>query len=364
MRRKSVLAVALAAFLLLAAVPAPVAAETRTGGSVVVGQNETVSEDLTAVGGTVVIRGTVEGDLTAFAGNVLVADTATVRGNVETAAGNVRIEGNVTGDVEAGTGNIVVGESGTVGGSLSASAGYAQLDGTVRGDVRVAGERFRIGPSAVVNGDVVYDVETFDRAPGARITGAVREDQSLFDDGGPAPGPTPPTPDGTGVLFGLATNLLLGAALLVVLPRFSADVAARATDDPLRSAGVGLLAFVAVPILLVLLAITIVGIPLSLAGAIAYALTLWVAAVYGMYAVGVWGLSLADGESKWVALVLGVAAVSLVGLIPILGAFVQFLVLLLGFGALTRAARRRYRGRRAPRREAGAETRDGSDTTL
>ena len=72
----------IAAIILVGIVPGVAAAEQRTGGSVTVGENETVSEDLTAVGGSVSIRGTVEGDVQTIAGSVVIEDGAEVTGDV------------------------------------------------------------------------------------------------------------------------------------------------------------------------------------------------------------------------------------------------------------------------------------------
>lgn len=344
-------AVLFAVVLLVAVVPAPVAAdETRTGGTVVVERGETVTGDLTAFGGTVVVRGTVTGDLTAFAGNLLVADSGAVGGDVEAATGNVRVNGNVSGNVEVATGNFVLGTGATVGGSVSVSSGYAQIEGRVGGDVRVATEQLAVGPTAVVAGDIVHDVNRIDVADGARIGGQVRAEDELFGDDGPGPSPgpvpVPPVPPGTGAAFGLLTNLLLGAALLFVFSDFSDEVVVQATDAPGVTAGVGLLVLVGVPVVLVLLALTIVGIPLTIAGAMLYALALWVSVVYGGYVVGWWLVVAADADSRWLALVVGLLAVTVLGLIPILGGLFEFAVLLLGLGALARTLRRRYRGRR------------------
>lgn len=331
--------------LVLATVPAPVAAdETRSGGTVIVEEDETVRDDLTVFGGTLIVRGTVDGDLTAFTGNVFV--DGRVNGNVDAFSGNVRVNGTVTGNVSAFGGNVALAESGRIGGQLEAAGGNVVLDGEVGGDARLGAGTISVGPNAVVGGDLAYDGD-LTRAEGSRVEGqVVQRDDLGIGVGGPA------ISNWVGMVYGLLVNLLLGAVLLAVLPRFSREVARRATDVPLRSAGAGLLLFVAIPLLLVLLLVTIVGIPLSLSGAVVYALLLWVATVYGMYAVGVWALSLADADNRWLALVVGVVAVSLVGLIPVVGSLVQFAVLLLGFGALALAIRARYRGRRAAGRGA------------
>lgn len=338
------LALLLAALLVLALVPAPVAAdETRTGGTVVVEADETVDDDLTVFAGSVIVRGTVEGDVTAFAGNVFV--DGEVNGNLHAFAGNVRINGTVTGDANAAGGNVFLAESGRVGGQLEAAGGNAVIEGEVGEDARIGAGSITVGPTASVGGDLVYD-GNLDLADGASVSGQVRQSEDL--DVGIT---DPMIPGWLGWAYGLLVNLLLGAVLLIVFPRFSDDLAVRAVDDPLRSGGVGLLLFVGIPILLVLFAITLIGIPLALFGALVYALALWLGVVYGSFSVGAWLVSLADVGSRWLALVVGVLAVSLVARIPAVGDIVRFAVLLFGLGALALAVLRRYRGRRSPRRE-------------
>ncbi|UPW01564.1 polymer-forming cytoskeletal protein [Halorussus gelatinilyticus] len=337
---KTRLAVVLAALVVLAAVPAPVAAdETRSGGTVVVEAGETVNEDLTAFGGTVVVRGTVNGDVTAFGGNVFV--DGRVNGDLEAFAGNVRVNGTVTGNVTAAGGNFLLAQGGEIGGELETAAGNVVVEGEIGRDARVGAGTIRLGPSAVVGGDFVYDGD-LDRASGARIDGRVREEPNVnlgVGVGGPL------FPDWLGAVYGFLVNFVLGAVALLVFPRFSAGVASRAIADPLRSAGVGLLLFVGVPILLVLLFVSLVGIPLGLFGVLLYAVALWLGYVYGAFALGGWLAGVADNDSKWVALAVGLVAVSLVGFVPILGGLVQFVVLLLGLGALALGGRRRYGGR-------------------
>jgi len=334
-------ALAVAVLVTLAVVPAPVAAdETRSGGTVVVGPDETVDDDLTAFAGTVVVRGTVDGDLTAFAGNVFVDGNVT--GDLEAFAGNVRINGTVDGDASAVGGNVFLAQSGRVGGQLDAAAGNVVLEGAVGSDARLGGATVTVRPSAAVGGDLVYSGQ-LDLADGATVDGQVRQSDDL-DVG--ITGPI--VPGWVGWAYGLLVNLLLGAVLLLVFPRFSGAVAARAVERPLRSAGVGLALFVGVPILLVLVAITLVGIPLSVFGALVYGLAIWLGLVYGSFSVGTWLVGLADADSRWLALIAGVLVVSLADFAPVVGGLLQFLVVLLGLGALALAIWKRYQNRNRP----------------
>lgn len=331
------IALLLATVLVLAAVPGTVAAqEVRTDDTIIIGANETV-DGLTAASGTVIVRGTVAGDLTAFTGNVLVPGA--VEGDVEAFSGNVRINGTVSGDVNAFGGNLLLGRGGEIGGDLRAAAGTVVIDGAIRGDATIGAGSIVLGSSAVLGGDLRYDAD-LDVAPGARVAGTIErsDDLGVFgvsDLGGWAFG-----------AYGFLVNLLFGAVLVFVFPSFSLNVADRAGSDPVRSAGVGLLLLVAIPVLLVALAITIVGIPLSLIGAVLFGLLLWIAAIYGAFALGTWLLSTVGTANKWLALAVGLLAVAVLRWLPIVGGLVQFVVLLIGLGALAAALRSWYRGRR------------------
>lgn len=321
-RHGSVLLIVL--LLVLASVPGTVAADrTEAGGTVVVEADETVRGDLTATGGTVVIRGTVTGDVRAFAGSIV-------------------IEGTVRGNVEGAAGSIAVGQSGVVGGDLEAGAGSIRIDGTVRGDLKAGAETITLGPTAVVEGDVRYDGK-LQRANGATVGGTVTRDDSI---GGVSF--VPSIPSWTFDVYGFVVNLAFAAALLLVFPRFTDEMGERTTGSPGRTAAAGLLALVGIPILLVIIAITIIGIPITIMGAFAYALLVWVAYVLGRYVVGVWILSYTDFEGRWVALLVGFVAIGVLAFVPLVGWVFDLAALLLGLGALVLGFRQSYRGRREP----------------
>lgn len=113
------------------AVPA-FGADRATADFVVVGVDEVIEEDLYAVGNSVDVRGTIDGDLIAFSGT------------------EVRIGGLVTGDVIAVTGRVVI--DGTVEGSVRATAGSVSVVGIVERDVVV------VAGSTEVTGSVRGDL--------------------------------------------------------------------------------------------------------------------------------------------------------------------------------------------------------------
>ncbi len=317
------------------------AQEVRTGDRIVVEEGETIG-DLTTAAGTIVVQGTVDGDLTAFGGDVLIEGEVT--GDVEAFAGNVRITGDVDGEASTAAGNVVVGEGATVG-SLSAAGGTVAIEGTVAGDAEAAAGSVTLGPAAVVEGDLTYDGE-LNRHPDARVAGTVSQEATAT----PAPVvEVPAIPWWVGQGYWLVVNLVFGAVLLAVFPRFSEEIAATVREEAPKSGGVGLLALVGIPIVLVLIALTLIGVPLSIVGAFVFALLLWIGSIYGGFAVGRWLLSLAEYDNRWVALVVGLVVVALLGLVPILGEIVGFVVLVLGLGALVLSLRAWYSGRTARR---------------
>lgn len=313
--------------------------ETRTGGVVTVAQGETVDGSLQAAAGTVLVAGTVDGNLEAVGGTVLISGTVT--GNVQAVAGSVTIEGTVEGDVDAFGGSVVVRDGGRIGGSLEAAAGSVRLDGDVAGNARLGAEAVVLGPTAVVGGTVEYDADRYTTEPGATVRGpTIRNDDLTFTVGSPfgvgSPDFLRPTVSPLAAVgYPFLANLLLGVCLLVLVPRFSANVVTVGEDEPLTSGGVGLVTVVAVPLLLALLLFTIVGIPLSFVGFAGYLFALWVGQVYGGYLLGTVALDAAGVRSHWVALGLGLAVLALLSLLPLgVGGVLQAIATLVGLGAL------------------------------
>jgi cytoskeletal protein CcmA (bactofilin family) len=309
----------LALLVVLAGVPGVVAAETRTGGSVVVGESEVIDDGLQVFAGTVVVEGTVDGGIDAFAGTVVV-------------------EGTVNGDVNAFGGTVEIAEGAVVTGDVNAAAGDATIAGQVTGDATVGAGSILLADTARVGGDLTYDGELV-RQEGAAVAGTVSQDGSLsvapVDFG---------AFDALVSFYGLLASLLLGAIVLLAFPETADRIAGTALTEPLRSGGVGLVTLLVVPVALALVAITIIGIPITIVGALLFAVVAWIATVYGRLAVGNWLLSFADVSNRWAGLVVGFVVIGIVGFVPFVGGFVDLLVFLLGLGALALVLTRRYRG--------------------
>jgi cytoskeletal protein CcmA (bactofilin family) len=327
--------------------------KVRSGREVTIPAGQTVQGDLVASGGTVRIDGRVDGDLVASGGQVIVAGTVTgdllaaagtttisgeVEGDARVASGQTRIDGRVGEDVLLGTGQASIDSGAQVGGDLIFAAGRMQMDGAVAGSVLGSAGNYTQGGS--VGGSERVNV------------GEPEQEQE------------PTLADRTvGALRRYVSILVVGVLLLWLLPRVLRGAADLARGRPLVGLGVGVLGFlgVIVALVLVVLATVLVAVVLgllglgSLAGVAVFGGILVAAVIVFLFVLAVAfaaqatvGLALGrlllrtDGASflGWLgALALGVLVVVLVAAIPVVGGWLEALLVLLGLGALLLAAR-------------------------
>jgi hypothetical protein len=320
---RNVLAVLVVLSVLALALPAPAYAAPPADDRVIFGG------DFTLKSGEV-----LDGDLVMFGGNATLEAGSRVEGDVVLMGGNMEVGGVVTGSVALVGGNVsllstahVQGDAVAIGGNLTRAAG-ARVDGQVLQGDQVAGPFEFTMP---------FDFEM----PSWRGWG-------LFDSFRLGFSPV------LGLIwFGFRSLLLAAVAVLVVMfwPLSTERAGRAAVAQPIVGGGLGLLTIVVAPVLLVLLAITILLIPVSFIGL----LLLLVAVLFGWIAMGLEvGKRLAE-SFRWelqppAAAGLGTLALSLVvggiGLFPCVGWLAPFVVISIGLGAvmLTRFGSREYLG--------------------
>jgi cytoskeletal protein CcmA (bactofilin family) len=327
--------------------------KVRSGREVTIPAGETVQGDLIASGGTVRVDGRVDGDLVASGGQVVVA-------------------GAVTGDVLAAAGSTTI--SGEVGGDLRAATGQARIEGRVGEDVALGAGQATVASGAQIGGDLIFGAGRM-QMDGA-VAGSVLGSTGNYSQGGsvggservniqePEPAQEPSLADRVvDALRRYVSIVAIGALLLWLAPRVLRGAADAARGRTLLSLGIGLLGFLAVIVGLVLLVLVtvLVAIVLALAGlgsltgmtvfggllVAAVLVFLFVLAVV-FAAPATVGLALGRlllrGEdrsylSRLGALALGVLVVVLVAAIPLLGGFLEALVVLVGLGGLLLMAR-------------------------
>jgi len=276
-----------------------------------------IEGSIRAVGGTVRLGADVGRNVTAAGGNVTLEQEGHVVGNAYVAGGTVRLAGLVDGDVYVGARQVI-------------------LDGEVGGDVRVEAERLSVGPDARIAGGLRYRTagESADIDVQARISGEVEE---LPPREGQRPG------SGLGfALFRLLAFLATGTALVALFPGALRTTVGGLGARWAASLGYGTLAVLAAPVAVIVMAVTILGLPLALMTALLFAMALYVAPVVPAAWLG--GTLLAStGKAPRSAAVrsflLGGTILGIAMLLPFLGLLARLAAMLLGFGAVVAALR-------------------------
>ncbi len=276
----------------------------------------------------------------------------------------------LNGDLVIFGGSAELEQGSIVDGDVLLFGGNVEVNGKIKGDLALLGGNADLGPSAVIEGDVVTLGGNVDRAEGAIVEGQLRSAEGFnrtfsfdfpnlpdFDDtfrirpfGRSSVGPffSPVT----GILwFVLRTLVVAALAILVVLfwPKPVERAGSAAVSQPIVAGGLGCLTFIVAPMLILLMAITIIGLPLSFLAVVA----LVVAVVFGWIAIGVEvGRRMAEAFDWEIhpaaAAGIGTLAVGFVvggiGLIPCIGWLAPLLVGSAGLGAviLTRFGSREY----------------------
>lgn len=281
------------------------------------------------MGGTYTLEAgeTLDGDLLVFGGNIVLEAESIVEGNVLLMGGNADIDGEVTGELALLGGNADLGATAVIGGSVVSLGGnLSRAEGAVIGGDTVAADEFSVpfqfrfpSPSRVIGPFGGFNVGF--------------------------------SPIWSVLWFFFRSLLLAALAILVVMfwPEPSARAAQAVVSQPLLSGGLGLLTFIVAPILLVVLAITIILSPVSLLAGI----LLVVAGVFGWIAIGLevgnrmseaFGWEVHPAASAGIGTLAMSLVVGGVGLVPCIGWLAGVVVAAVGLGAvlLTRFGSREY----------------------
>lgn len=254
-------------------------------------------------------------------------------------------------------GLVILEEGSTLNGNILMVGGSLEAAGKINGDVSVAGGRLDISGTAVINGDVNAAGSNLQRDPDATISGDITTEQD---------GPFIVTPSGVqipaldmavdpsfsfiGFMLRVILWALLAMLLALFLPNQLRNLAQTAVGQPLITGGLGLLTAIVLPLVLVIIALTLLLIPVSLIGI----LGLVIAWAYGLIALGTelgnrfagifkahWHPALAAGAGTFLLMLVinGIeAAIPCIGLAP------KIIVSVIGLGAvlLTRGGMQPY----------------------
>lgn len=316
------LAFSLVVLGLVVLLPLPAhAAERRLVGDVSVG-SKGVEQNVSTVVGDIDVHGAAED-------------------NVHSGIGDILISGRVKGDVEAGLGDVEI--QGPIDGDVHAEFGDVHVNAPVKGDVAVGRGDVHLGPKAEISGNLECE--------SGEITGnrnAVKGDimaKAMALDLDESHGP-----DLFGFVGWLFAALAFSACAVlaaVLAPRPLAAAARRVEESPGRAFVYGLVSLPAFFVLCVVLAVSIIGIPLLLLLAPVYMALVFFGALVAAFFLGTRVLIVTGHYRVGNALAAMVGALILAAttLVPVLGDLLLYALCLLGTGAVILALSSRRRTR-------------------
>lgn len=277
---------------------------------------------------------TLNGNLAVVGGNALIEQDAIVNGDIVVVGGNLTINGNVSGNVAI------------IGGNLT-------ISGKIDGDIAVIGGQAVLTETAVVDGGITSIGGQVEKDPDAEVSGEIVNNAPLTDIPNPPDVPggpdVPNSPDFNievnpfwemanviGRAFAVAAiGMLLTLFLQPQLERVGDTIA----HQPVLAGSFGLLSVVVAPLVLVIMAVTLILIPV----AIIVAFVIPLAWLFGIVALGqevgerftnainqTWAPVLSTGFGTFLLLLVG----GFVGLVPCVGWLLPFLVGIIAIGGV------------------------------
>jgi hypothetical protein len=305
-----------------------------------------VNGDLLAIGGTVEIRGTVKGDVVSFAKRTVVSGT--VEGNIYNFSHSLDLDGQLGHSIYGLVQSLRVNDRGRVGDgivvaagdvsiegevhrSVTMFAGNADVSGSIGRELSMTGDSLTLTSSSRIDGSLMVRVRQLKNvhiADGATIVGTrdiqLRVRQSHF---------ARPRFYFYQAVW-LASAMLVGWLGLVLFPGFF-QASTQAVGSGWRSLGLGVAVLAGVPVVIILTAITLVGLPMSLMLLAMYLAAIYLAKIWVGAFLGQILLKPARAtKSDWLlGLLVGLLILTIIRFIPYVGGLVHFGVICLGLGA-------------------------------
>ncbi|MBK6929570.1 MAG: hypothetical protein IPH12_01425 [Saprospirales bacterium] len=300
-----------------------------------------IGEDLRCGGGEVTLLGNVLGDVVVGCGQLEIGRDAVIYGDLVVGGGKVRVYGRVMGSVILAGGE--VGFEGTAEKDAEIRGGDVRLDGVFRGPCKIAAETIELGAGAAFYQPVRY----WQKAGELDFTGHLREGATAAFDTGLRQDMRQTEwqyfSRGLSVFF--LFRLLAGSVLIVILlllfERFFRRAGEGLPAQWLHRFGMGMLYLIGLPVAVIFLFISVIGIPVGLFALFFYLFSLLFApslsAAVAANAVEQYqGYTWNRGQRILAAMGL-LAAVHLLSWIPFIGVLLTLVVIGIALGGIAKA---------------------------
>ena len=293
----------------------PIADDVLAAGSMV-SINAPVNSVMVA-GGTVNINAPVKGDVIAAGGQVYV--NSDVGGKVVAAGGNVNLGGNIGTNLVAAGGLVSIHPGKTIARDALIGGGDVFNSGRVNGTLTVHSNNFTNSGSA---GRVDF-YKTENRAP--------QRDENRG-------------PFNVFTLLSIIGYFILGLILVKYVPGIFTAVDSEIRSSTLLKTIIGFVLIIASFIAVLLVAITMVGLPVALISSLLILAALMLSGTFVSFSLGKWIVERAKmKQGDLILFVLGFVILNVLFLVPYVGGLISLISMSLGFAALLYAARHFFR---------------------
>ncbi len=239
-----------------------------------------------------------------------------------------------------------------INGNVTVLGGVMEADGTINGDTTVIGGSVTLGDNAIVNGNLNTITGHLNRSENAIISGTINDSEDgLISINGmnlPSFSFTPQKAATTGLdfLFGVLKSfgqvLVLSALaifMILVMPNSSRVIASALTHKTWSALGIGFLAVLVTPFLILVLSITIILIPIAVLVVLAFSLSILLGWLVIGFEIGERMKTMF--KASWhaaISALIGTSTLTLLAkslsLIPCIGWVLPAVVSVLGLGAV------------------------------
>ncbi len=324
----------------------------------------TINGDVFAAGSSVSISGKVDGSVFSVASNILI--NGEILGNVRVAGSNIIIENKVGRNVMAAGSNVSLTSQAEVAGHLSLAGAVLDVRSKTGGNFEAVGEsitlagdiggktklnldktgqvvflssahlmgnfEYTASKEITVSSEVTIDGETifnqfYPREQKKRVLGIITAGYFFFK---------------LIQLFGL---LIVGLVIISLAKKKVLETADLMLKEPAKQIGQGLVWFIVTPVVIILLLITVIGIPLAFLLSLTYIILIYLSKVFAGLAIGLM-LTKAFGWQKMSligSLILGIIIFVILKSIPIIGWLFSLVAIWWGLGALIEIKKRTLR---------------------
>ncbi|MFH0943341.1 MAG: hypothetical protein V1810_04160 [Candidatus Beckwithbacteria bacterium] len=291
----------------------------------------------------VVVNATISGDLIVFAGQADISGQ--INQDLRVVAGQLNLDALVADDVSVAAGQIEVSPDTVMDKSFLAAAAKIRFNGQAAGPATILAASIDIFPQAKFNQNVKLIYGQIPQVSSqAQINGElIKTYNPNLSQARLVKKHIPKMFQGfktlTGLFFlerlsALTIEVLIGWLLILLLPQLVKKLVKLSSTHASVALGWGFIFFSLIPLIILLLILTLIGIPVSVVVLLIYIISLSLAKLLAALILGSRLLADLDSKKPYLSLSLGAVILAVLQLVPVFGWLAYFILILYGLGLL------------------------------